>query len=65
MYIKRLLSVIGSVIRINPYEVHINDPDFYDEVYIGSSRGKTDKWFWSVSCIATGCLKQIAYIYST
>lgn len=41
---------LGPVIRINPYEVHINDPDFYDELYIGASRGKIDRWYWSVSC---------------
>ena len=42
-------TVKGPVIRINPYEVHINDPEFYDELYLGSSKAKTDKWFWSVS----------------
>ena len=32
--------------RINPYELHIDEPDFYDEVYSGSSK-KCDKWDWS------------------
>lgn len=41
----------GPVIRINPYEVHINDPEFYDELYIGGSKGKSNKWYWSVSLI--------------
>lgn len=40
---------LGPIIRINPYEVHINDPDFYDEIYVYSNKGKTDKWRWSVS----------------
>ncbi|KAL8853731.1 MAG: hypothetical protein Q9221_001374 [Calogaya cf. arnoldii] len=38
----------GPVIRINPYEVHINDPEFYDELYIGGSKGKSNKWYWSM-----------------
>ena len=39
----------GPVVRINPYEVHIYDADFYDELYVGSTKAKTDKWYWSVS----------------
>ncbi|KAL8729138.1 MAG: hypothetical protein Q9181_005111 [Wetmoreana brouardii] len=42
-------KIYGPVIRINPFEVHINDPDFYDELYLGASKGKSNKWFWSVS----------------
>ncbi|KAL8813202.1 MAG: hypothetical protein Q9200_000431 [Gallowayella weberi] len=38
----------GPVIRINPYEVHINDPEFYEELYVGGSKGKTNKWHWSM-----------------
>lgn len=39
----------GPIIRINPFEVHINDPDFYDEVYVAGGKRKTDMWSWTVS----------------
>ena len=29
-------------------ELHINDPDFYDEIYVGSAKRKTNKWWLSV-----------------
>ncbi|KAL8719988.1 MAG: hypothetical protein Q9225_003080 [Loekoesia sp. 1 TL-2023] len=38
----------GPIIRINPYEIHINDPWFYDKLYVSGSQGKTEKWAWSI-----------------
>ena len=38
--------------RINPYEVHIGDPDFYDEVYSGPLK-KRDKWYWFYKLFGT------------
>ncbi|KAL9614969.1 MAG: hypothetical protein Q9167_000611 [Letrouitia subvulpina] len=51
--ISELHEQYGPIIRINPYEVHINDPDFYDEVYVGANKRKTNLWWWSVPMFGT------------
>ncbi|OCT47606.1 Trichodiene oxygenase [Cladophialophora carrionii] len=45
--IKRLHDKYGPIIRINPHEVHIQNPDFCEVVYADDSRCKRDKWSWS------------------
>ena len=46
-----LTSYSGPIIRINPYEVHIDDPEFYEHVYVSAAERKTDKWSWWVSAV--------------
>lgn len=43
----------GPIVRINPYEVHVNDPEFIDEIYVGPSR-KTNKYPWSMVMFGSG-----------
>jgi cytochrome P450 len=42
--IQELHRQYGPIIRINPYELHITDPEFYDVLY--SNDKKVDKWDW-------------------
>lgn len=49
--IAELHKQYGPIIRINPYEIHIIDPDFIDELYVGPSKRKTDLWSWTVSLL--------------
>ena len=44
--IKRMHEVYGPVVRINPHEIHVSEPDFYDELYAGSTR-KRNKYEWA------------------
>lgn len=40
------LTILGPIVRINPKEVHINDPDFYGEIYHSKSlRTDRDPWY--------------------
>ncbi|KAH8805423.1 cytochrome P450 [Xylogone sp. PMI_703] len=51
--IQQLHSIYGPVIRINPCELHVVDPEFMDVLYAGPGR-KRDKWDFDTQAFRTG-----------
>ena len=47
------VCLLGPIVRINPFELHINDPEYYEMVYAGPTRN-TDKWHWSAKMFGPG-----------
>jgi cytochrome P450 len=43
-HIRDLHEKYGPIIRINPYELHISTPQFYETLF--ASGKKRDKWYW-------------------
>ena len=41
----------GPVIRINPYELHVHQLDFYDQLYCAGGR-RRHKWYWASRAFA-------------
>ncbi|KAI9888314.1 MAG: hypothetical protein M1814_000589 [Vezdaea aestivalis] len=50
--IKELHKRYGPIIRISPGELHIDDCDFYDELYTGPSVRKSDRYAWTAKAFA-------------
>ncbi|KAL1638431.1 hypothetical protein SLS56_000240 [Neofusicoccum ribis] len=46
--VQELHQKYGPIIRINPFELHVSDPDFYEELYGGAGR-RIEKWPWSAA----------------
>lgn len=44
---RELHKKYGPVVRINPYEIHVNNPAFMGEIYPGPGSRKRDKWDWA------------------
>ncbi|KAL4756283.1 cytochrome P450 [Aspergillus foveolatus] len=42
--IERMHQVYGPIIRVNPDELSIHDPDFYNELYVTESRRRTNHY---------------------
>ena len=49
-HIRDLHAKYGPIIRINPYELHISTPQFYETLYC--SNKKRNKWSWFVQMYA-------------
>lgn len=43
--IRQMHEKYGPIVRINPYELHIETPEYYDEIYAGGGK-RRDKWDW-------------------
>ena len=50
LMLTHMLFELGPIIRISPYEIHINDPDFHEKLY--NHQGHWDKYDFSIK--ATG-----------
>ena len=53
-HLRKLHARYGPIVRINPYELHISDSDFYEKLYASGGGGqKRDKWDWMTKQLDT------------
>lgn len=54
MYERKMFTkgTTGPVVRINPHEIHIDDPDYYHEFYSSSKKLKKYPWYYKVSGVS-------------
>ena len=50
--IQKMHEKYGPIVRINPYEIHLNDPEYFNSVYAGGNQ-KRDKWGWYITQFGT------------
>ncbi|KAH8423755.1 uncharacterized protein LDX57_001511 [Aspergillus melleus] len=43
--VQKMHREYGPIIRINPYEIVIKDPDYYNTVYVASNTRRSEKWY--------------------
>jgi hypothetical protein len=49
--IRDLHKKYGPIVRISPFELHVSDPSFVDELYPGPGSHKRDRWEWAMKGI--------------
>ncbi|KAJ5973770.1 benzoate 4-monooxygenase cytochrome P450 [Penicillium waksmanii] len=54
--IEKMHQKYGPIIRINPREVHIKDPAFYDEIYAGGMRIRQKDPAFTVALLTPGAM---------
>ena len=42
-----LTTTLGPIVRINPWELHINDPEFFDHQYTMTPKLNKEPWYYN------------------